>query len=158
MVPVVMLHGPTGFFLLTWGHLKKEILMKPVMFLSGIACCHTVLQRLDIPKKGLKVNHCHSRFFKCKWTVLCCSSNSLAICSFPLFSLHLHAAWYSEWGWRDGLRYEWFRLSVKAMVSTGCLGFYPAAFLPHPIPTPTGAVIWLVLVVCVCLWLELCHG
>lgn len=52
MVPVVMLHGTIGFYLLTLGHLKKEILMKSVMFLLEIVCCHTFLQRVGVPDKS----------------------------------------------------------------------------------------------------------
>lgn len=52
MVPIVMLHGTIGFYLLTLGHLKKEILMKSVIFLVEIVCCQTCLQGVGVPDKS----------------------------------------------------------------------------------------------------------
>lgn len=52
MVAVLIMHGAIGFYLMTLGHLKKEIFMKYVMFILEIVCCHTCLQRVGVPNKS----------------------------------------------------------------------------------------------------------
>lgn len=49
-VPIVTLHGTVGFYLLTLGHLKKDIFMTSVTFL--LECCHAFLQRVGVPGKS----------------------------------------------------------------------------------------------------------
>lgn len=108
-----------GFYLLTSGYLEEEIVLKSVTFLLEMVSCHIFLyKKWRFQVKWISVI---ARWFRCKWIVLYCSSDSLAISSFPFLLLYvLHAAWHSEWGWRNGLRYEWLRLSVNVMVSTSC--------------------------------------
>lgn len=61
MVPIVVLDGTIGFYLLTLRHLKKGVFMKSVMFLLEIVCHHTFLQRVGSQKK---VNTCQSQMLQ----------------------------------------------------------------------------------------------
>jgi len=57
MVPVDMVHGTIGFYLMTLRCLKKEVFMNSVTFILEIVCCHLFFKEQG---SQIKVNKCCS--------------------------------------------------------------------------------------------------